>query len=73
MSPGSTCRRVMFATLRNELERIVADAPLRARLGAAGRERARLYSLDKAAAAWEQVFSDVLETRIQDSGMRAHQ
>jgi glycosyltransferase involved in cell wall biosynthesis len=61
------------ATLRNELERIVADAPLRARLGAAGRERARLYSLDTAAAAWEQVFSDVLGTRIQGSGMRAHQ
>jgi glycosyltransferase involved in cell wall biosynthesis len=59
--------------LRNALERIVADAPLRARLGAAGRDRARLYSLDAAAAAWEQVFSDVLETRIQDSGMRAHQ
>ena len=61
------------ATLRNELERIVADAPLRARLGAAGRERARLYSLDTAAAAWEQVFSDVLEKPTQDAGMRGHQ
>jgi glycosyltransferase involved in cell wall biosynthesis len=59
--------------LRSALERIVADAPLRARLGAAGRERARAYSIDAATTAWEQVFSDVLETRIQDSGMRAHQ
>jgi glycosyltransferase involved in cell wall biosynthesis len=59
--------------LRDALERIVADAPLRARLGAAGRERARMYSLDRAAAAWEQVFSDVLETRIQNPGTREHQ
>jgi glycosyltransferase involved in cell wall biosynthesis len=59
--------------LRNALERIVADAPLRARLGAAGRERARAYSLDIAATAWEQVFSDVLETPLQHSGMRKHQ
>jgi glycosyltransferase involved in cell wall biosynthesis len=57
--------------LRNALERIVADAPLRARLGAAGRERAKAYSIDKATAAWEQVFSDVLEeTQIHNSGIR---
>ncbi len=60
--------------LRDALERIVTDAPLRARLGAAGRERAKMYSIDTVAAAWEQVFSDVLEeTRIQNSGMRLKQ
>ena len=58
--------------LRDALERIVADAPLRARLGAAGRERAKGYSIDTATTAWEQVFNDVLETRTQDSGMRGH-
>jgi glycosyltransferase involved in cell wall biosynthesis len=52
--------------LRNALERIVADPALRARLGAAGRERAKLYSIDTATSAWEQVFRDVLdETRIR--------
>ena len=58
------------SALRDALERIVADAPLRARLGAAGRERAKGYSIDTATTAWEQVFNDVLETRTQDSGMR---
>jgi glycosyltransferase involved in cell wall biosynthesis len=60
------------SALRNALARIVADAPLRARLGAAGRERANAYSLDTATTAWEQVFQDVLETQTQDSGMRGH-
>jgi len=61
------------AALRSALERIVADGPLRARMGAAGRERAKRYSIDTATAAWEQVFSDVLEeTRTQVSGMRGH-
>lgn len=60
--------------LRDALERIVTDAPLRARLGAAGRERAKMYSIDTVAAAWEQVFSDVLEeTRIQNSQVREKQ
>ena len=49
------------SALRNALERIVADAPLRARLGAAGRERAQAYSLDAVVGAWEQVYCDVLE------------
>jgi glycosyltransferase involved in cell wall biosynthesis len=57
--------------LRNALERIVADAPLRARLGAAGRERAQAYSPDVVVGAWEQVFNDVLETRTQ--GLRAQE
>jgi glycosyltransferase involved in cell wall biosynthesis len=60
------------AALRNALERIVADAPLRARLGAAGRERAQAYSSDVVVAAWEQVFNDVLETRTQGLGTREH-
>jgi glycosyltransferase involved in cell wall biosynthesis len=51
------------AALRNALERIVADAPLRARLGAAGRARAEAYSLDLGVGAWEQVYRDVLEGR----------
>ena len=51
--------------LRNALERIVADAPFRARLGAAGRERAQAYSLDVVVGAWEQVFRDVLEGRTR--------
>ncbi len=55
--------------LRNALERIVADAPLRARLGAAGRERAEAYSLDVVVGAWEQVFRDVIEERTR--GLRA--
>jgi hypothetical protein len=42
-------------------------------LGAAGRERARAYSIDAATTAWEQVFSDVLEKPTQDAGMRGHQ
>jgi glycosyltransferase involved in cell wall biosynthesis len=58
--------------LRDALERIIADAPLRARLGAAGRERAKGYSIDTATTAWERVFNDVLETQTQDSGMRGH-
>ena len=62
------------SALRNALERIIGDAPLRARLGAAGRERAKTYSIGTATAAWEQVFSEVLEeTRIQHSGMREQQ
>jgi glycosyltransferase involved in cell wall biosynthesis len=61
------------AALRNALERIVADAPLRARLGAAGRERAQEYSSDVVVGAWEQVFNDVLETRTQGSATREHQ
>src|SRR3984885_1120288 len=60
------------SALRNALARIVADAPLRARLGAAGRERAKAYSLDTTTTAWEQVFTDVLEARTEDSGMRGH-
>jgi glycosyltransferase involved in cell wall biosynthesis len=51
------------SALRDALERIVADGPLRARLGAAGRERARAYSLDAGVKAWEQVYSDVVERR----------
>jgi glycosyltransferase involved in cell wall biosynthesis len=59
--------------LRNALERIVADAPLRARLGAAGRERAIAYSSDVVVGAWEQVFNDVLETRTRGSGTRVRE
>jgi glycosyltransferase involved in cell wall biosynthesis len=58
------------SALRNALARIISDAPLRARLGAAGREKARAYSIDSATTAWEQVFRDVLKTRTVDSGMR---
>jgi glycosyltransferase involved in cell wall biosynthesis len=47
--------------LQNALERIIADAPLRARLGSAGRERAHGYSLNAVAGAWEQVFREVIE------------
>ncbi len=61
------------SALRNALARIITDAPLRAQLGAAGRERARAYSIDSATTAWEQVFSDVLKTRTVESGMRGHQ
>ena len=54
--------------LRNAIERIVADAPLRARLGAAGRDRAQArYSADVVVGAWERVFSDVLEGRARGS------
>jgi glycosyltransferase involved in cell wall biosynthesis len=59
--------------LRNALARIIADAPLRARLGAAAREKARAYSIDSATTAWEQVFADVLETPTQVSGIRGNQ
>jgi glycosyltransferase involved in cell wall biosynthesis len=51
------------SALRDALERIVADAPLRARLGAAGQERAHAYSLDTGIGAWEQVYRDVVEGR----------
>lgn len=51
--------------LREALELIVADAPLRARLGAAGRERAQRYSADAVIGAWEQVFSEVTDRRRQ--------
>ena len=59
--------------LRHALERIVADAPLRARLGAAGRERAQAYSSDVVVGLWEQVFNEVLETPTQGSLTREHQ
>lgn len=55
--------------LRNALECILADASLRARLGAAGRDRARGYSMDVVVAAWEEVFRDVIEGRTR--GARA--
>jgi len=61
------------SALRNALARIIADAPLRARLGAAAREKARAYSIDSATTAWEQVFADVLETPTQVSGIRGVQ
>jgi glycosyltransferase involved in cell wall biosynthesis len=61
------------SALRNALERIVADAPLRARLGAAGRERAIAYSSDVVVGAWEQVFNDALETRSHGSGTRVRE
>lgn len=47
--------------LRNALERMVTDGPLRARLGAAGRERAYGYSAEVVVGAWEQVFREVIE------------
>jgi glycosyltransferase involved in cell wall biosynthesis len=59
--------------LRDALERIIADAPLRARLGAAGRERAIAYSSDVAVGAWEQVFYDVLKTRAHAAATRVHE
>jgi len=45
------------------LERIVGDEPLRARLGAAGLERAGAYSAGAVAAAWERVFDDAVRHR----------
>jgi glycosyltransferase involved in cell wall biosynthesis len=49
------------AKLREVLERIVTDAPLRARLGAAGRERAQAYSAEVVVGSWEQVFREVAD------------
>jgi glycosyltransferase involved in cell wall biosynthesis len=48
--------------LRTALERVIEDPGLRARLGAAGRERARaLYSAGAVVGAWEQVFREVAD------------
>ena len=51
--------------LRNALERLLADAPLRARMGAAGREKAAGYSADLVVGAWERVFNEVIEVGTQ--------
>ena len=54
------------AALRSALERIIADPSLGARLGAAGRERARAnYSADVVVGAWERVFHDVIDERAR--------
>jgi glycosyltransferase involved in cell wall biosynthesis len=45
--------------LKNAIQRLLADGELRTRLGAAGRERARAYSVDAVVGSWEQVFHDV--------------
>jgi glycosyltransferase involved in cell wall biosynthesis len=51
--------------LRNALERLLADAPLRARMGAAGREKAAAYSAALVVGAWERVFREVIEEGMQ--------
>ena len=51
--------------LRNALERLLADAPLRVRMGAAGREKAAAYSADLVVGAWERVFREVIEEGTQ--------
>ena len=61
------------SALRDTLERIVAEAPLRARWGAAGRDRAQAYSLNVVVRAWGQVSRDVLEGRARGPKMQEAQ
>lgn len=48
------------AALRTAIQRVLADADLRARLGARGRERARGYDIDAMVRGWEAVQSAAL-------------
>jgi glycosyltransferase involved in cell wall biosynthesis len=51
------------AGLAAAIERLLTDAPLRARLGQAGRERAREYDWEFAAARLAATYTSVLATR----------
>lgn len=51
------------AALRNALARLIADAALRERLGAAARERARLFSPDRVVPCFEAAYEAAIEHR----------
>jgi glycosyltransferase involved in cell wall biosynthesis len=51
--------------LREALRRVLTDPALRARLGAAGRQRARLFTVGVVADRIERIYHEVLEEEVQ--------